>query len=1065
MGQEAGTVPNTMTPLGERRQVSVLFTDMVGYTEIVEGLGEERAVSFTRMIYDRLTEAVLAQGGTVRGFAGDSIMAVFGIADAQEDAALRACRAALSIQTAFAAAEGRIEAEFGVRPKMRAGVSSGVVVLAPVEGEGSPLTAVGSTVNLASRIQALAQSGGCLICDATRRLVEWFADLSFDAEHAIKGVSKSQKLWRLLSVRNDATRFDASLAKGLSELVGREDELRILTGALRAARDEHRVVDLVAEPGQGKTRLVFEFLQRARQDGVFALRGGCSPDGQKVPFFPFLEVVRGSFRINSDDDPPEIAAKIEVVLRGADLYSHENLGLLLNFLGLKPPEGALAGLDGVLIGLRTRDLLPALLKAQCRAVTVLLQLEDIHWIDSASEDLLQKLIEGDAQPNLLVIHTRRPEYVPGWQGAPRVRTIPLKPLTTGDILHLAQTRLGAGSLPEALTRQLTERAGGNPLFGEEILGFLIQQGALRVEAGRVDYDPAIGEAALPASIESLLAARMDRLPRKDRALLQAAAAIGRRFDPGLLAVVIDRPDDTGEALQRLQAQDIVHREPDSSDYVFKHVLLRDSVYLGLLTDSRAALHLAIAEALEKRTQGRSGEVADTLAYHFGLTNRTDRAFRYAFLAGVKSLGVFSLGEANQYFDQAFALFERDPDCAGPDEIGPFLAAYARCLNISLRVIPMMGLAVKVAPTLARLGDSRHHVHFLHHYVACLVCNGRYPDALTVQKDLTAMAARLDDPGSAAYALVSELALSCYISPFPPDVFGAKQRQTETLLAQIDDAYLHNYFWANMGWDKVCRGRVAEANQAADRMMALGTAMNDPRSLGYGMAMKALTAMCTDDYETALAMSEQALRVSRVEFESAIAGASRHSSLIPLAKPGAADEVRRYVERCVQNGWILFASGPNTMLGVALAMDGRIDEGVRHLEGVIAGAEKRGAVYAANWNRLFLCEVYLAILSGQGGASAGVILRNIGALTKVMIFGPKRIVALIDEVRANSNFDPEGHYIARSELILGMLYKARKKNALAIRHLTEALRMIESSGPSPMQTRIAVALSELTGGKR
>lgn len=1056
---------NQPARLSERRQVSVLFTDMVGYTEIVERLGEEKAAAFTRMIYDRLSQAVVAQGGTVKSFAGDSIMAVFGIPDAQEDAAQRACRAALSIQTAFAAAGSSLEAEYGTRPSMRAGVSSGLIVLADIEGEGTQMTAVGTTVNLASRIQALAQPGACLICDATRRLVEWSADVSFDAEHAIKGVSKAQKLWRLLAVRDGATRFDVSLARGLSDLVGRQEELALLSEALDAARDALCVVDIVAEPGQGKTRVAFEFLQREVPPGVFILKGNCSTDGRKVPFYPFLEVVRGSFRINADDEPSEIAEKLEAGLHGSGLFSAENLWLLLNFLGLRPPKGALSGLDGVLIGLRTRDLLTALLAARCRAGQVLLKIEDIHWIDGASEELLRKLIGAGDQPNLMIITTRRPEYLPPWHGDPAVQRLALAPLDATDIVRLAKARLGVSTMPEALVQQITERAAGNPLFGEEILSFLIQQGALRVEAGKVEFDAELGASGLPASIESLLIARMDRLPREDRALLQAAAAIGRRFDPGLLSVVADRADDTGEVLQRLQEQDIVHREPDSSDFVFKHVLLRDSVYQGLLTESRAALHLAIAEALERRSADRLSEVADTLAYHYGQTSRTDRAFRYNALAGSKGLGVFSLSEANQYFDAAFALYERDPACASLNDFVAFLSDYALCLNISLRVKPMLELATKVRPILDRHGGGRYHVLFLHHYVACLICNGRYPDALGVQGDLSAMAGRLGDPVSVGYALVSQLALSCYIAPFTAEEFEAKRRETEAVLAKVDDAYLHNYFWANLGWDKICRGHVGDANRAADRLMEVGISKNDPRSLGYGIAMKALTAMCTDDYETALAMSEQALAVSRVEFEGAIAAASRHSSLVPLKKPGASAEVRQFVETCFGKGWVLFASGPNTMLGVALAMEGQIDAGLKHLETVIARSEERGAVYAANWSRLFLCEVYLGILSRQGEASPLVLVRNIGALARVMLFGPRKITELVEKARSSALFDPDGHYIARSELILGMLYKIKKNKPLAIQHLTEALRIIEPSGPSSMQTRITAALADLTAGKR
>jgi class 3 adenylate cyclase len=1053
------------TPPGERRQVSVLFTDMVGYTAIVEQLGEERALPFVRMIYDRLTEAVSEHGGTVRGFAGDSIMAIFGIPDAQEDAALRACRTALFIQAEFAAAADDIEAQFGVRPSMRVGVSSGVVVMAPVEGEGAPPTAVGNTVNLASRIQGLARPGGCLICDETRRLVEWIVDLNFDGEYEVKGVTKPKKLWQLLSIREGATRFDASLARGLSHHVGRDDDLNTMADALGRARDQLCGIDLVAEPGLGKTRMVFEFQQRLETEEAMVLTGHCSADGQQIPFLPLLEVVRSSFWILDEDEPALIARRIKAGLRKLELYTSENLGLLLNLLGIKPPEGSLEGLDGVLVGLRTRDLVPALLKALCRFNKVVLLLEDIHWIDSASEELLRKLMGNSAQANLLVIHTRRPEYVPDWCDSPAITSIALKPLAANDIRRLAQTRLGVDDLPDALIQQVTDRAGGNPLFGEEILTFLVQQGALRIEAGKVDFDAALGESGLPASMQSLLTARIDRLQVEDRALLEAAAAIGRRFDPGLLSYVVDKAIETGASLQRLQAQDIVYRENNSSDYVFKHVLLRDTVYQSLVAVRRAELHLVIAKALEIRNEDRLSEAAETLAYHFGLTDRSDLAFTYNALAGAKSLGIFSLGEANGYFASALALYQRDPACADDERFAAFLADYALCSNISLRVRTLTELAIQVRPILDGFGDSRHHVHFLHHYVSCLVWNGRYLDALSVQHELSAMAERLGEPEDIAYALVSEMAVSCYCGQLTSEAFEDKRRQAEVILEGLDDAFLQNFFSANIGWNAVCRGRVLEAHEAAEQMIAVGVSTKDPRALGYGTAMKALIALISDDHQKALEMSEQALGQSRAEFERAIASAAKYGALVQLKKPGAVEELKNFLDRCSERGWSLFHSTPDTMLGVALAMDGRIDEGLQHIERIIARREKDGYQTAADWYRLFLCEVYLEILSGEGDASLGVLMRNIRSLSGVFIFGPRRIVSLVEKVRLNTLFDHAGHHIGRVEMILGLMFKIKKKKALAQHHLSEAHRIVSPAGPSPMLTRIDVALAELTSAQR
>jgi class 3 adenylate cyclase len=1057
---DRATIPmDPAAPSDERRQVSVLFADMVGFTAISERLGEEGTFAFVRIIYDKLAAVVREQGGTVRGFAGDSIMALFGVPDALEDAPLRACRAAMSIHAVLKESADEIEARFGTRPAMRVGVSSGLAVVARVEDDSAMATALGDTVNLASRLQGLAAAGTSLTCDSTRRLVEWLVDMSFAGEHTIKGKTKPQKVWRLESVHKGLTRFDASLGRGLSAYIGRDNELTMLRDALRRARDRLQVIDIVGDPGLGKTRLAFEFRQRLNADEVRVLTGNCTADGQQIPFLPFLEVVRGAFRIRPEDDPAEIARKLETGLRSLELHTTENLGLLLNLLGIEPPEGSLAGLDGVLIGLRTRDLLPALLKARCRASPVVLSLEDIHWIDGVSQEILGRMIEDLAQSNLLIITTRRPEYVPSWRDGPGVTTLRLEPMTASDIRHLLETRLGVASAPDALIRQVTERAEGNPLFGEEILSFLIQRGALRVTEGSVEFDPDAGDIGLPASLQSLLAARADRLPREDRALLQAAAAIGRRFDRTLLALVVEA-EDVGARLENLHALDIVHREGRSSDYAFKHVLLRDTLYQSLLMDRRAQLHLKIAQALEKRSEGRLTEVAETLAHHYVRTDRNSIAFAYLAMAGAKSLGVYSLDEADQYFATALALFERDPTCASGERFAEMLANYAQCSNISLRLKTIIAVTTKFRPNLNQSGDSRHHVLILHHYISSLVWTARYRDAVSVQQELSAMARRLGDSKSIAYALVSELHVSTYCAPISIEAFQTRRREAEAALTSVDDAYLHYFYSAILAWDEVSRGRITEARAAVERLTVIGVSMNDPRSVGYAAAMKALIAILSDNYEAGLEFADVGIRMSRAPFERALATSARNIALVLMNEPGALDEVGGFITKCAENGWMLALAGPENLWGVAIAMNGRIQEGLRHIEQTIVRRDNEGFRACADWCRTYLCEVYLNVLSGNGKASLGLFLRNFRALSWVMMFGAKRIVELIEHVRSNPQFDPDGHYIGRAEMILGLLYKAKKKKALAASHLSEARRIASAFGPSPMLTRIEAALAEL-----
>ena len=260
-------------------------------------------------------------------------------------------------------------------------------------------------MNFAARLQPLAEPDSVLMSEATHRLVQGMVDASFSGDHQIKGKAEPQKTYRLNSVRQGAARFEAAVSRGLSAFVGRECELEVLERGLDKARSELRVIDIAAEPGMGKSRLVHEFRQRTGKDGTFVLSGNCSPDSQQTPFLPFIEIVRGSFRVNAGQTEKDSTQKLDLGLTSLGLHSVRNLGLLLHLLGLKAPDSALAGLDGVLIGLRTRDLLQQLLEARCKLSPVVMVIEDLHWIDSVSEELLGKIVDSESKLKLLLLTT------------------------------------------------------------------------------------------------------------------------------------------------------------------------------------------------------------------------------------------------------------------------------------------------------------------------------------------------------------------------------------------------------------------------------------------------------------------------------------------------------------------------------------------------------------------------------------------------------------------------------------------------------------------------------------
>ena len=1063
----------------ERRQVTVLFTDMVGFTTFSERSGEEAAFTLMRSLSKLMGEAVREQGGVVQGFTGDGIMAVFGAPTAFEDAPLRACRSALAILERLKKADGDLEAKHGVRPQLRIGINTGPAVVGRVEGGDAAVTVLGDTVNFAARLQSLAEQGSICMSEATHRLVQGMVDATFVGEHAIKGKSEPQKVYRLDAVRHGAARFEAAISRGLSAFVGRERELEALDRALTETSSQLQVVDLVAEPGMGKSRLLYEFRQRIGKERPFILSGSCSPDGQQTAFLPFIEVVRGSFRIDAGELEKEVAQKLETGLTALGLHSQRNLGLLLHLFGLKVPEGALTGLDGLLIGLHTRELLQQLLEARCRLSPVVMVIEDLHWIDSVSAELLGKIIGSESKLRLLILTTRRPDYVPPWLDRTTVTKVRVEPLPTGHIRRLVQGRLGVEALPEALAQQVTEKAEGNPLFAEEIVSFLTERGMLRVAAGKLEFDANEVAAALPGTVQSLLTARVDRLALKDRAILQAASVIGRRFDPELLAAVVDEPDVDAQ-LAAMQALDLVRREGKSSDCEFKHALVRDALYQSLLTEPRKALHLKIAEEVERRSGNRLTEVAEVLAQHYSQTDRAEKAFAYLSMAGAKSLSVYSLDEATTHFTAALALLDKNQDCAADNQVADFLVSYTLLLNITYRYLVLIDVVERYLARIDRLGDDPRAVRIRHQYGFTLAWNTRYRYAAVMQRETALIADRLGDSTSKAYSLANEIFISTIVAPKPLHEFEIVKKQAITAASDTADAYIQGYVRFVVWIEELYQGRLSEARALAHELMQVGQQLNDPRCTGLGLCMLSYNALLTGSYAKALEYGEQLLSVAVTPWDREAGTICKGFALVSLGPTeegeksiegqrrrrllGRTEEGAKLIEgqrsRALVHGYLHTLSDTDPVVGVCKVLQGDIGGGIRFIEGAILQREKEGFWRAADRYRFTLCEVYLNIIGGYRYLPLPTLLRNLPILLKIMATASSRIRSLTTLLVEGARRPQSGYNLGQVKAILGLLYKIKKKRALALRHLTEAKRILSEFGHTPALARVDAALAEL-----
>jgi tetratricopeptide (TPR) repeat protein len=810
----------------------------------------------------------------------------------------------------------------------------------------------------------------------------------------------------------------------------------------------------------GKSRLLHEFRQRIGHERTFVLSGSGWPEGQQTPFLPFIEVVRRSFRVSAGEAENEIARKLAIGLTTLGLHSAQNVALLLHLLGLRAPADALTNLDGLLIGLRTRELFLQLLEARCRLSPVVMVIEDLHWIDSASEEMLGKLVDSKAELRLLLLTSRRPEYSPPWLDRAVVTKVPLGPLPAGDIRRLIRARFGIDTLPEPLALQVAEKAEGNPLFAEEIVSFLTERAMVRTTTGKLDFDASMVATALPASVQSLLTARVDRLAPEDRTLLQAASVIGRQFETQLLASIIGETD-IDARLAPMKRLDLVHQEGESDHCAFKHALVCDALYQSLLSEARTTLHLRIAEEIERRSSNRLAEVAEVLAHHYSKTDRVNKAFAYGSMAGIKSLSVYSLDEATIHFVAALALLDKNPDCASDGNVADFLAAYATLLHMSTRIETMIGVLRRYLSRIDRLGNDSRSVLIRHHYIFALIYNTRYEEAAAIQQETSAIAERAGDNRSKAYSLAGEISISMVVAPMSLDQFDKLKRKAIDAISETTDAYIKNWTMFVIGSEEILRGRIRHARDAATELMRVGRMLNDPRSTGQGLNLLAWMSLVSDAYAEALEYSEQCLAVAIAPYERNGATGAKGCALVLLrrTKDGAA-LLEEHHRRCAADGNFYTLAQSAGVIGICRVLQGKISDGIALLEAAIAKQESAGFQRAADLYRLQLGEIYIRIVTGGEKAPVTILLRNLPTLLKATAIAPSRLRALTSAVLANPHFDPEGHHAGHAKLLYGLLCKAKKRRALALEHLTDAKRILSQFGQTPILMRVETALAEL-----
>ncbi len=888
---------------GERKQVSVLFCDLVGSTAMADRLGPETMHLLLNRFFELALGEIHRYEGTINQFLGDGFMALFGAPIAHEDHARRAVLAALGLQKVLRENRAGLGERHGVELRARMGINTGWVV---VGGIGDQLrqdyTAIGDTTNLAARLQEIADPGTVLVSESTVRFLHGAVQMEALQPVHVKGKEALVQAYRALSA--GPLHSEQAILSGavLSPFVGRRREMSLLDELReRAAGGEGQVLGIAAEAGSGKSRLLYEFRRRLWDKAVLHLTGRCISYGSGVPYLPLIDMLRNGWGIGDAEAPAVVADRIRVRLEESGISAEESLPYILSLLGIREEDDRLADLSAQALQARTFHILRQMILNAGRGRMVILQIEDLHWIDQASEEFLAYLVEGLVAARMLLVATYRAGYRPQWIEKSYATQITLPKLTDQESRRVVEAVLRRAKLPDDLVETVLSKAEGNPFFLEELTRSLLES----------------PDVSVPDTIQGVLLSRIDRLPEVHKKLLQTASVLGREFHLALLMAIWERDVNPEPVLADLKRWEFLREEPMSEEprYFFKHALTQEAVYQTLLVSRRQALHTAAGRAFERLYEDRLEDVYDRLAYHWSKADEPEKAVLYLVRFAERAAAGYAHAEAVKALRQALEHAANLPAEERDRQTMKLVLQLAASLLPLAQLVETLELLDGHQERSERLGDPALSGSF-HFWLA-------HTHSYLGNQEEAARNARLAIEEARQCGDTATEGKACYVlsrDDFWAGRFseGIRQAlQAVALLERSEDRWWQGQsFWV-AGFHQYVLGRFAEAFAAMARAEEVWRALADPRldpswSTGYFYAS-------LGDWEAGI--------------EACQGGLARAQD--PLNTAAALG-----------------------FLGYALLEKGDLPQAIETLEDSIGRMEKTGMRQLKGWFSVFLADAYL-----------------------------------------------------------------------------------------------------------